>query len=232
MFHVSSFRLINQNVFLCTPGIVAAEVGVGTAVAASEAAIGSSTIASGASVVGRGSRYFGRVGTTAANSARFIPFVGGVLSAACVVVEGRELKKTLERISEGNPCALAEQVRTIKEELNMLPDSSLISAECKRVFDLAEKEKERKEAASALSLAHIRREEKEAQDDVSFDTPDHGDLSNIIDVLDTKVQSVAMQDKLSQQVEEDDGGDLKGSAQESFEEEDESTLEIEGKEIS
>jgi len=152
-----------------------------------------------------------------------------VLSAACVVVEGRELKKTLERISEGNPCALAEQVRTIKEELNMLPDSSLISAECKRVFELAQKEKERKEAASALSLAHIRREEKEAQDN---DTPDHGDLSNIIDGLDTKVQSVAMQDKLSQQVEEDDGGDLKGSAQESFEEEDESTLEIEGKEIS
>ena len=155
-----------------------------------------------------------------------------MLSAACVVVEGRELKKTMERISEGNPCEMAEQIRTIKEELNMLPDSSLISAECKRVFELAQKEKERKEAASALSLAYTRREEKEAQDDVSFDTPDHGDLSNIIDVLDTKVQSVAMQDKLSQQVEEDDGGDLKGSAQESFEEEDESTLEIEGKEIS
>ena len=159
--------------------------------------------------------------------------VGGVLSAACVVVEGRELKKTLERISEGNPCALAEQVRTIKEELNMLPDSSLISAECKRVFDLAEKEKERKEAASALSLAHTRREEKEARDDITFDNADHhGDLSNIIDVLDTKVQSVAMQDELSQQVKEDDGGDLKGSAQESFKEEDETSLEIEGKEIS
>ena len=136
--------------------------------------------------------------------------VGGVLSAACVVVEGRELKKTLERISEGNPCEMAEQIRTIKEELNMLPDSSLISAECKRVFDLAEKEKERKEAASALSLAHIRREEKEVRDDVSFDNASHDDLSNIIDVLDTKMQSV-MQDEMS---------------------EDESTLEIEGKEIS
>ena len=152
-----------------------------------------------------------------------------MLSAACVVVEGRELKKTLERISEGNPCALAEQVRTIKEELNMLPDSSLISAECKRVFELAQKEKERKEAASALSLAHIRREEKEARDDITFDHADHGDISNIIDVLDTKVS--VMQGESSQQVEEDDGDDLKGSAQENFDE-DETSLEIEGKEIS
>jgi len=127
--------------------------------------------------------------------------VGGVLSAACVVVEGRELKKTLERISEGNPCEKAEQVRTIKEELEMLPDSSLISAECKRVFELAQKEKERKEAACALSLAHMRREEKEARDDIAFDNADHV-------VLDTNAK---VRDETS---------------------EDESTLEIVGKEIS
>ena len=55
--------------------------------------------------------------------------------------EGNELKLTLSRISEGNPCAKAEQVRLIGDELGMLPDSSLVLEECCLVFELAQKEK-------------------------------------------------------------------------------------------
>ena len=124
-------------------GLGAAVVGgaVAAEVAAAGAEISATSIATtSATVAGRSSRFFGRVGTTAAASARFIPIAGGLLSAACVVVEGKELKKTVEKINEGNPCAKAEQIRTIRDELDKFPDSSLIAGECQRVFQSAENE--------------------------------------------------------------------------------------------
>ena len=181
----------------------AASSAVAVVAGAEAAAVSSSTIASGASVLGRSSRYFGRVGTTAANSLKFIPIAGGILSGVCVIYEGRELKRTLSRINEGNPCAMADQVRAIKEELGLLPDSSLIAAECRRVFELAQKEKERKEASAALALAQSRREEKEEKDDIlSFDKVDHMDISDIISVMDKKAKANAMQDTEMLQQEE------------------------------
>jgi len=114
---------------------------VGSTVAAAGAEISATSIATtSATVAGRSSRFFGRVGTTAASSARFIPIAGGLLSAACVVVEGKELKKTVSKINEGNPCAKAEQIRSIREEMDKFPDSSVIADECRRVFEIAEKE--------------------------------------------------------------------------------------------
>ena len=124
-------------------GLGAAVVGgaVAAEVAAAGAEISATSIATtSATVAGRSSRFFGRVGTTAAASARFIPIAGGLLSAACVVVEGKELKKTVEKINEGNPCAKAEQIRAIRDELDKFPDSSLIAGECQRVFQSAENE--------------------------------------------------------------------------------------------
>ncbi len=116
-------------------GTVAAEV------AAAGAEISATSIATtSATVAGRSSRFFGRVGTTAASSARFIPIAGGLLSAACIVVEGKELKKTVSKINEGNPCAKAEQIRSIRDELDKFPASSVIADECRRVFEIAEKE--------------------------------------------------------------------------------------------
>jgi hypothetical protein len=96
-----------------------------------------SSFGKGSKFVGRGTRYVGRVCSTAA----VIPVAGGLLSAATIYFEGNELKRTLSRISEGNPCAKAEQVRTIGVELDMLPESSLVMEECRLVFELAQKEK-------------------------------------------------------------------------------------------
>ena len=100
-------------------------------------AAGASTVGNGSKFIGRGTRYFGRVCSTAA----VIPVAGGLLSAATIYFEGSELKRTLSRISEGNPCAKAEQVRSIADELDMLPESSLVLEECRLVFELAQKEK-------------------------------------------------------------------------------------------
>ena len=92
------------------------------------------------SVMGRSTRYLGRVCTTASSSVSFIPIVGGVLSGASIYFEGKELKRTLSKISEGNPCAKAERVRSIKEQLDMLPDSKSIAAECRRLMERAHRD--------------------------------------------------------------------------------------------
>jgi len=128
-----------------TGGVLASEVAAtaGTVgVAAAETGTAASTISSVATV-GRGSRFFGRMGTTVSASARFIPIAGGLLSAASVFYESKELQKTLQRMDEGNPCEKAEQVRSIREELCMLPETEVISSECCRLFDLAKAERER-----------------------------------------------------------------------------------------
>jgi len=70
-----------------------------------------------------------------------------------MVVEGKELKTTLSRISEGNLSAKADRIRTIREELPHLPDSSLIAEECRRVFELAEKQRRKRSAAAAAAAA-------------------------------------------------------------------------------
>lgn len=82
-------------------GIVATEAAAAGAAAGAEVP----ALAGGAGAVGLGARYFGRVDTTAARSARCVPLAGGLLSAACVVVEGRELRRALARFREGDPCA-------------------------------------------------------------------------------------------------------------------------------
>jgi hypothetical protein len=109
--------------------------------------VGNTAARNGSKFVGRGTRYFGRVCSTAA----VIPVAGGLLSAATIYFEGNELKRTLSRISEGNPCAKAEQVRLIGDDLDMLPDSSLVLEECCLVFELAQKEKTT-QAPSAPSI--------------------------------------------------------------------------------
>ena len=168
-------------------GAVAAEV----ATAAEMSAISSSTIASTASVVGRNSRYFGRVGTTAMSSARFVPVAGGLLSAACMVVEGKELKKTLSRISEGNLSDKAEQIRTIREELSRLPDSSLIAGECRHVFELAEKRRLKKAV-----LVNNSKNEKQNHEvgGLTLENVEDGDISDLITSMENAVATEADRD--------------------------------------
>eukprot|EP00580_Thalassiosira_gravida_P018800 CAMPEP_0201672050 /NCGR_PEP_ID=MMETSP0494-20130426/31341_1 /ASSEMBLY_ACC=CAM_ASM_000839 /TAXON_ID=420259 /ORGANISM="Thalassiosira gravida, Strain GMp14c1" /LENGTH=740 /DNA_ID=CAMNT_0048153581 /DNA_START=81 /DNA_END=2303 /DNA_ORIENTATION=- len=162
--------------------IVATEVvAAGALVGAESAAVVSTgAMVRSAGVVGRNTRYMGRVGTTAASGARFIPIAGGLLSAACIVVEGRELKKTLSRISEGNPCEKAEQVRSIRDEIGMLPDSSVIAAECHRVFELArQQEKLSKEAAESDE----RKQNQEKGENLTLEDVNAGDIADMISVM-------------------------------------------------
>ena len=177
--------LIATEVAAASTRVIVTEAAAAGAVAG-EAAIGASTVAQGASFVGRGSRYVGRVGTTAAASARFIPIAGGLISAACVYVEGKELKRTLERISEGNPCAMAEQVRSIRDELDMIPDSSLIADECRRLFEMAQAEKDKR--AELVENDNDAKQGLQDVGDVSLNDVSQGDISDLIDVMETSAK--------------------------------------------
>eukprot|EP00585_Thalassiosira_rotula_P006131 CAMPEP_0196140634 /NCGR_PEP_ID=MMETSP0910-20130528/7470_1 /TAXON_ID=49265 /ORGANISM="Thalassiosira rotula, Strain GSO102" /LENGTH=741 /DNA_ID=CAMNT_0041401527 /DNA_START=57 /DNA_END=2282 /DNA_ORIENTATION=+ len=166
-------------------GIVATEVVAAGAVAGAESVAAASTgaMVRSAGVVGRNTRYMGRVGTTAASGARFIPIAGGLLSAACIVVEGRELKKTLSRINEGNPCEKAEQVRSIRDEIGMLPDSSVIAAECHRVFELARRQEKLSKEAAAES--DERKQHQEKGEKLTLGDVNAGDIADMISVMET-----------------------------------------------
>ena len=77
-------------------GAVAAEV------AAAGAEISATSIATtSATVAGRSSRFFGRVGTTAAASARFIPIAGGLLSVSELENPAKRVKARKKRQQKG-----------------------------------------------------------------------------------------------------------------------------------
>ena len=175
-----------------TGGVLASEVATaaGTVgVAAAETGTAASTISSVASV-GRSTRYFGRVGTTASASARFIPIAGGLLSAASVFYESKELKRTLQRMEEGSPCEKAQQVRSIRDDLVMLPESDVISGECRRLFALASAERERFESPKYEAERKLLN-----KCDVPFEEAKQEDISDIISVMETAAKIDTMQSK-------------------------------------
>ena len=174
-----------------TGGVLASEVATTAAgtvgVAAAETGTAASTISNVASV-GRSTRYFGRVGTTAGASARFIPIAGGLLSAASVFYESKELKRTLQRMEEGSPCEKAEQVRTIRDDLVMLPDSDVISGECRRLFSLASAERERFQSPKFEAERKLLN-----GGDIPFEEAKQEDIADIISVMETATKVESMQ---------------------------------------
>jgi hypothetical protein len=52
------------------------------------------------------------------------PLTAGALSAISIVTEARELNTTVQKMRAGNPCEKAQTLRTIKEEVKMLPETS------------------------------------------------------------------------------------------------------------
>ena len=71
-----------------------------------------------------------RAGTAAARTIRFARFAGGALSAAILVMEANAIQNTLKSIRAGNPCDKAGTIRKILEELEELPSTTDLDAEC------------------------------------------------------------------------------------------------------
>lgn len=177
-----------------TTGIVAAELAAAGAATGAAEASAMSAAATGASALGRNGRYLGRAGAAAGRTARFVPVVGGVLSVACVYVEGRELGRTLRRINEGSPCELARRVREVAAEAGRLPDSAVVAGECRRVFEMAAREGELRggaeREAGGTSSDRIGGGMDEGGD--MLRDVDTCDISDMISVMETSVSIYAL----------------------------------------
>jgi hypothetical protein len=71
-----------------------------------------------------------RAGTAAARTIRFARFAGGALSAAILVLEANAIHSILKDLRSGNPCDKARTIRKILEELEELPSTTDLDAEC------------------------------------------------------------------------------------------------------
>lgn len=104
---------------------------------------GAATSAAASLVVQEGAmagRFVSRATTAAARTARFARFAGGALSAATLVLEARELRRTLDQMEQGNPCAKAVAVRKVLARLDHLPSTSTVQRTCETYFKVRSKE--------------------------------------------------------------------------------------------
>ena len=85
-------------------------------------------------------RFVSRATTAAARTARFARFAGGALSAATLVLEARELRRTLDQMEQGNPCAKAEAVRQVHAGLEQLPSTSKVQRTCESYVKVRSRE--------------------------------------------------------------------------------------------
>ena len=76
-------------------------------------------------------RFVSRATTAAARTARFARFAGGALSAATLVLEARELRRTLDQMEKGNPCEKAESLRKVHAGVEKLPSPNKVARTCR-----------------------------------------------------------------------------------------------------
>jgi hypothetical protein len=86
------------------------------------------------------SRFVSRATTSAARTARFARFAGGALSAATLVLEGREMLKTLDQIKLGSPCEKAAALRHVHANLSNMPSTMYVKTMCESYSKVVSKE--------------------------------------------------------------------------------------------
>ena len=85
-------------------------------------------------------RFVSRATTAAARTARFARFAGGALSAATLVLEARELRRTLDQMEKGNPCEKAENLRRVHAGLENLPSPAKVARTCRTYVKVRSRE--------------------------------------------------------------------------------------------
>jgi hypothetical protein len=119
---------------------VTAGARIGGTAATGMATLGTGIIQEGAAA----GRFMSKASTSLARSARFARFAGGALSAATLLLEARELTKTVDQIRQGNPCEKAEALRQIHAELDRLPSTQTVDGMCQSYAKVRSKQLARK----------------------------------------------------------------------------------------
>mmetsp|Transcript_17070 Transcript_17070/g.32395 ORF Transcript_17070/g.32395 Transcript_17070/m.32395 type:complete len:718 (-) Transcript_17070:485-2638(-) len=85
-------------------------------------------------------RFVSRATTAAARTARVARFAGGALSAATLVLEARELRRTLDQMEKGNPCEKAQTLRQLRPKVELLPSLEKIQNTCQTYVKVRSRE--------------------------------------------------------------------------------------------
>jgi hypothetical protein len=93
------------------------------------------TVAQAGTVATRGARFFGRSTTAAMRAMRFARVAGGTLAAATLVLEAHSMNNTIQAIQAGNPCEKAETLRRIRKQIEGLPTTQSVDAECEQYLE-------------------------------------------------------------------------------------------------
>lgn len=115
-----------------------------TASAASMGASETISLVETGAVAGRNTRLIARSSMTAMQTARFVQFAGGAISAFTLVLEAHCMNQTIQAIKAGNPCAKADLLRAVKDNIETasIPSTALLDKECHRYLSvLAQRER-------------------------------------------------------------------------------------------
>jgi len=115
-----------------------------TASAASMGASETISLVETGAVAGRNTRLIARSSMTAMQTARFVQFAGGAISAFTLVLEAHCMNQTIQAIKAGNPCAKANLLRAVKDSIETasIPSTAVLDKECHRYLSiLAQRER-------------------------------------------------------------------------------------------
>ena len=76
------------------------------------------------------SRFITRASTNLFRTAQFAQFAGGALSAATLLLEVRQLTKTVQHLQKGSPCDKAAALRTLHSELEHVSSTLTVDSMC------------------------------------------------------------------------------------------------------
>lgn len=115
-----------------------------TASAASMGASETISFVETGAVAGRSSRLIARSSMTALQTARFVQFAGGAISACTLLLEAHCMSQTIQAIKAGNPCVKADLLRAVKANIETanIPLTAVLDDECHRYLSiLAQRER-------------------------------------------------------------------------------------------
>lgn len=91
-------------------------------------------------------KFFSRAGVTSsslAGVASFTYLAGFTLSALHVAFEAKNMTDTIRRLQAGSPCKRAETLRLIKQDIEQLPETGVISQEWEKYLKIVKEKREK-----------------------------------------------------------------------------------------
>jgi len=135
-------------------------------------------------------RFVSRATTAAARTARIARFAGGALSAATLVLEARELRRTLDQMEKGNPCEKAQSLRHTHTQVDLLPSLENVRTVCKSYVKVRSRELFQEAMTGKIDADPLSSSELQTTP-VPLTTPDEEDEWELVEEVVTSLERSA-----------------------------------------